>query len=227
MIARIFSRFDPCSTSLFFTNWLRIPLIFLILPSIYWFNSNRHLILLKLSLNTLHLEFKTLIGRNKSQGSTLILLRIFFFTAFNNFLGLFPYVFTGTSHLVVALSIAVPLWVSLIFFGWINNIKFIMAHLVPIGTPNILMPFIVVIETIRNIIRPLTLAVRLSANIIAGHLLLTLLGNQTSHSKSIILIIILITQITLLLLEWAVAIIQAYVFSVLSTLYSREVIHTS
>jgi len=76
-----------------------------------------------------------------------------------------------------------------------------MAHLVPIGTPNILMPFIVVIETIRNIIRPLTLAVRLSANIIAGHLLLTLLGNQTSHSKSIILIIILITQITLLLLE--------------------------
>jgi len=81
----------------------------------------------------------------------------------------------------------------------------------------------VLIETIRNIIRPGTLAVRLSANIIAGHLLLTLLGNQTSSSKHIILIIILTLQITLLMLESAVAIIQSYVFAVLSTLYSREV----
>jgi len=73
------------------------------------------------------------------------------------------------------------------------------------------------------VIRPGTLTVRLSANIIAGHLLLTLLGNQTSSSNNITLIIILAIQIILLLLEIAVALIQAYVFTVLSSLYSREV----
>jgi F-type H+-transporting ATPase subunit a len=88
------------------------------------------------------------------------------------------------------------------------------------------MPFIVVIESISNLIRPGTLAVRLSANIIAGHLLITLLGNQTAQaSSSVILMTILIIQISLLTLECAVSLIQAYVFAVLSSLYSSEVIN--
>jgi F-type H+-transporting ATPase subunit a len=93
---------------------------------------------------------------------------------------------------------------------------------VPQGTPPALISFMVIIETVRNIIRPGTLAIRLSANIIAGHLLLTLLGNQTAASRSLILSGLLITQILLLVLESAVSIIQAYVFIVLSSLYSRE-----
>lgn len=79
------------------------------------------------------------------------------------------------------------------------------------------------IETIRNIIRPGTLAVRLAANIIAGHLLLTLLGNTGPSLTIRIIYILIIRQILLLILESAVAIIQAYVFSILRTLYSREV----
>jgi F-type H+-transporting ATPase subunit a len=85
------------------------------------------------------------------------------------------------------------------------------------------MPFIVCIETIRNLIRPGTLAVRLAANIIAGHLLLTLLGNNGPSINSSLLIVLIIIQIALLTLESAVAIIQSYVFAVLRTLYSREV----
>jgi F-type H+-transporting ATPase subunit a len=81
----------------------------------------------------------------------------------------------------------------------------------------------VLIETTRNIIRPGTLAVRLAANIIAGHLLLVLLGNQGPSMSSSILSFLLITQILLLTLERAVAVIQSYVFAVLATLYSREV----
>jgi len=80
----------------------------------------------------------------------------------------------------------------------------------------------VVIETIRNMIRPGTLAVRLSANIIAGHLLLTLLGNQTALSERFVLLSLISTQIALLVLEAAVAIIQAYVFMVLTSLYLSE-----
>ena len=84
--------------------------------------------------------------------------------------------------------------------------------------------FIVCIETIRNVIRPGTLAIRLTANIIAGHLLITLLGNTGSSLRYYIIILLLIVQIMLLLLECAVAIIQSYVFTVLRTLYSREVL---
>jgi len=98
-----------------------------------------------------------------------------------------------------------------------------LAHIVPLGTPGVLMPFIVLIETVRNIIRPGTLAVRLAANMIAGHLLLVLLGSQAVGSGVVTLLIILGVQVTLLVLEGAVAVIQSYVFAVLATLYSREV----
>ena len=94
--------------------------------------------------------------------------------------------------------------------------------MVPQRTPSALIPFIVIIETIRNVIRPLTLAVRLMANIVAGHLLITLLGNQTALASNFILLSLIFTQIILLTLESAVAVIQSYVFAVLSTLYSRE-----
>lgn len=98
------------------------------------------------------------------------------------------------------------------------------AHLVPQGTPSVLIPFIVLIETISNVIRPGTLAVRLAANIIAGHLLLTLLGNTgPSITSSIILSVLIFSQILLLTLEAAVAIIQSYVFAVLRTLYTGEI----
>jgi F-type H+-transporting ATPase subunit a len=97
------------------------------------------------------------------------------------------------------------------------------AHLVPQGTPGVLMPFMVCIETISNVIRPGTLAVRLSANIIAGHLLITLMGNTGPGIASIIVGLLVVGQLCLLVLESAVSIIQGYVFSVLRTLYSREV----
>lgn len=93
----------------------------------------------------------------------------------------------------------------------------------PQGTPGVLMPFMVCIETIRNVIRPGTLAVRLSANMIAGHLLITLMGNTGPGISSIIVGLLVAGQLCLLVLESAVSIIQGYVFSVLRTLYSREV----
>lgn len=97
-----------------------------------------------------------------------------------------------------------------------------LAHSVPQGTPPALIPFIVCIETIRNIIRPGTLAIRLAANIIAGHLLITLLGNTGPSITTLMLNLLILTQILLLILESAVAIIQSYVFAILTTLYSRD-----
>jgi len=86
-----------------------------------------------------------------------------------------------------------------------------------------LIPFIVTIETISNLIRPGTLAVRLTANIHAGHLLPTLLGNNRPSIRHTLSTILITAQIFLLILEAAIAAIQSYVFAILRTVYSREV----
>ena len=224
MITNLFSVFDP-STTIFnlSLNWISTFIGLLIIPYSYWFIPNRFNILWNNILLTLHKEFKTLLGPNRENGCSFIFISLFSIILFNNFLGLFPYIFTRTSHLTLTLTLALPLWISFIIYGWLNHTQHIFAHLVPQGTPRILIPFIVCIETIRNIIRPGTLAVRLTANIIAGHLLLTLIGN-TGNSLSLILVnLLVIRQIALLILESAVSIIQSYVFAVLSTLYSSEV----
>nr|QDP18117.1 ATP synthase F0 subunit 6 [Chrotogonus sp. TAMUIC IGC OR284] len=222
-MTNLFSTFDP-STSMFnlSMNWTSSMIGLLMIPSLFWLIPSRiNIFWNKLNLN-LHNEFKTLIG-NKFNGTTFIFISIFSMMMFNNFMGLFPYVFTSTSHMVFTFSIALPLWVSFMLFGWINNTNHMLAHLVPQGTPPALMSFMVLIETISNIIRPGTLAVRLAANMIAGHLLLTLLGNTGPMISFNFLSILIFVQILLLMLESAVSLIQAYVFSILSTLYSSEV----
>nr|YP_009433957.1 ATP synthase F0 subunit 6 [Prosopocoilus confucius]ANY60160.1 ATP synthase F0 subunit 6 [Prosopocoilus confucius] len=221
MMVNLFSSFDPTTSLHLPLNWTSVILSFVLIPLSYWLIPHRTMYLWNKIISTLHQEFKTLIG--PSSGSTFIFVSLFSLILYNNFLGLFPYVFTGSSHLVMTLTLALPLWLTFMIFGWINNTVHMLAHLVPQGTPPILMPFMVCIETISNIIRPGTLAVRLAANMIAGHLLLTLLGNTGSLIPKSILIILLLTQILLLILESAVAIIQSYVFAVLSTLYSSEV----
>lgn len=84
-----------------------------------------------------------------------------------------------------------------------------LAHLVPLGTPGVLIPFIVLIETISNVIRPGTLAVRLAANMIAGHLLLVLLGNQGPSITFSLLRVLLVTQILSLTLCAVLALANA------------------
>lgn len=223
MITNLFSVFDPSTTLFNFSlNWLRTFLGLIFVPTIYWIIPSRYNYLWNQIIVKLHIEFKILINSSHN-GRTLIFIRLFSIILFNNFLGLFPYIFTRSRHIVITLSLALPLWLSFIIYGWLINTQHIFIHLVPQGTPSILISFIVCIETIRNIIRPGTLAIRLTANIIAGHLLITLLGNTGSSLANYLIILLLITQIILLILECAVAIIQSYVFTVLSTLYSREV----
>nr|UFZ13064.1 ATP synthase F0 subunit 6 [Protohermes niger] len=223
MMTNLFSVFDPSSSFNLSLNWLSTFLGLLIIPMMYWLLPTRFNLMWFNILNTLHNEFKTLLGTTGHSGSTFIFISLFSLILFNNFLGLFPYIFTSTSHLTMTLSLALPLWLSFMIYGWINHTQHMFAHLVPQGTPPILMPFMVCIETISNIIRPGTLAVRLAANMIAGHLLLTLLGNTGNSCPSNLLFILIFTQILLLMLESAVAIIQSYVFTILSTLYSSEV----
>lgn len=224
MITNLFSVFDPSTSILNISiNWTSTFLGVIIIPIVFWLVPTRIIILWNRITKTLHNEFKTLLGSTGFNGTTFIFISVFSLILFNNFMGLFPYIFTSTSHLAFTLRLSLPLWISFILYGWINHTQHIFAHLVPQGTPSVLIPFMVCIETIRNLIRPGTLAVRLAANIIAGHLLITLLGGTGTSLSYSILSLLLITQIALLMLESAVSIIQSYVFAVLRTLYSREV----
>nr|BAH59392.1 ATP synthase F0 subunit 6 [Apaturina erminea] len=224
MMNNLFSIFDPSTNLLNLSlNWISTIIGLMFIPYSFWLIPNRHFMLWKFISIKLHNEFKTLLGVNSFYGSTFIFISLFFFILFNNFLGLFPYIFTSTSHLNISLSLSLTLWLSFMIYGWINNTQHMFTHMIPQGTPTILMPFMVLIETISNIIRPGTLAVRLTANMIAGHLLLTLLSNTGNNMSYYMLIILIFSQILLLTLESAVAIIQAYVISILSTLYSSEI----
>nr|WPN89795.1 ATP synthase F0 subunit 6 [Fenusa sp. 1 GYN-2023a] len=225
MMMNLFSIFDPVSSVFNLSlNWMSTLLGLMLLPNSYWYIMPRLNILFNKLSKNIHNELKILLGENSNNsGSTLIFFSLFLIIFFNNFLGLFPYIFTSTSHLTLTLTLALPLWFSFILFGWIKNTNHMFAHLVPQNTPNVLMPFMVMIETISNMIRALTLSVRLTANMIAGHLLVTLLSSTGVKMSPYLTIIMIFTQILLLMLESAVAIIQSYVFMVLSSLYSSEV----
>nr|YP_009407009.1 ATP synthase F0 subunit 6 [Typhlatya consobrina]ASA39545.1 ATP synthase F0 subunit 6 [Typhlatya consobrina] len=223
MMSNLFSTFDP-SSGIFNLplNWTSTFLGLMFFPFTLWAMPSRWNLAWTSISSALYKEFKILLGPQNASG-TILFVSLFSLIVFNNFLGLLPYVFTSTSHLAMTLSLALPLWVSFMLFGWFNHTQHMLAHLVPMSTPGPLMPFMVLIEMISNLIRPGTLAVRLAANMIAGHLLLTLLGNTGPSLTISLLTILVISQILLLLLESAVAVIQSYVFAVLSTLYASEV----
>nr|QDI94080.1 ATP synthase F0 subunit 6 [Leucophoroptera quadrimaculata] len=222
MMTNLFSTFDPASSMNMSVNWISTSIIIMIMPSLYWLTPSRLTMLFEMLFKTLYKEYKTLLGQ-KSQGFNLMIISLFMFILMNNLMGLMPYIFTSTSHLTFTLSMALPLWMSMMIFGWANKTQKMFAHLIPGGTPPILMPFMVMIETISNLIRPGSLAVRLTANMIAGHLLMSLLGNNMVEAEMLIMPLIIIVQMTLMVFETAVSMIQAYVFSVLTTLYSSEV----
>nr|YP_010692539.1 ATP synthase F0 subunit 6 [Argopistes capensis]WBV77022.1 ATP synthase F0 subunit 6 [Argopistes capensis] len=222
MMMNLFSSFDPSTNLNLSMNWLSTLMGMILIPMTFWLIPSRMNMLWMKIINTLNMEFKILIGTN-SKTSTIMFISLLSIILFNNFMGLFPYIFTSTSHMSMTLTLALPLWLSFMIYGWFNHTTHMLAHLVPQGTPGILMPFMVCIETISNLIRPGTLAIRLSANMIAGHLLMTLLGNTGPMLSLLMLNLLIITQILLLVLETAVSIIQSYVFAVLSTLYSSEV----
>lgn len=218
MIRNLFSSFDPSSFS-WSLNWSSSIIFIILIGSQFYLKKHKIKIITQSVINMFLKEVNMIIPDNKI--FRILITSLFLFIIFNNFLGLFPYIFTSTRHITITLSISLTIWLGLIFFGWTWKNKNRFAHLVPIRTPNMLIPFIVLIETIRRLIRPITLAIRLSANIIAGHLLITLIGNQLANLN--IIYAILPTQFMLVGLEIAVSLIQAYVFSILLTLYIREV----
>lgn len=221
LINNLFSSFDPSTSLNINLNWLSALLGTLFLPVTFWRLPSRWTTLLFSASIFLHKEFQTLLNSKKPE-VTILPVRLFLLILFNNMIGLVPYIFTGTRHIVITLSLSLPLWLAVILYGFQTDTKHILAHLVPTGTPGALSPLIVIIESIRTLIRPGTLAIRLIANITAGHLLITLSRGAGPSLSAFLSLPLIICQIPLLCLELAVAVIQSFVFSALLTLYIAE-----
>nr|WNH38021.1 ATP synthase F0 subunit 6 [Lythrypnus sp. AC-2023] len=155
----------------------------------------------------------------------LILSSSMIFLIFMNMLGLLPYTFTPTTQLSINMGLAVPLWLATVLIGFRNQPTHALGHLLPEGTPIPLIPVLIIIETISLFIRPLALGVRLTANLTAGHLLMGLIATAAFTLIPSMPFVALLTNIVLALLtilELAVAVIQAYVFVLLTALYLQE-----
>ena len=186
---------------------------------------NNRLISLQYWLIRLTSKQMMTIHNHKGQTWSLMLISLIMFIGTTNLLGLLPHSFTPTTQLSINLGIAIPLWAGTVVTGFRNKTKASLAHFLPQGTPTPLIPILVIIETISLFIQPVALAVRLTANITAGHLLIHLIGGATLALISINTPTALITFIVLILLtilEFAVAIIQAYVFTLLVSLYLHD-----
>nr|ASA40535.1 ATPase synthase 6 [Crithagra rufobrunnea]URX60446.1 ATP synthase 6 [Crithagra rufobrunnea thomensis]URX60449.1 ATP synthase 6 [Crithagra rufobrunnea thomensis] len=183
-------------------------------------------------LSTLQLWFINLVTKQlmmpldkKGHKWALILTSLMVFLLLINLLGLLPYTFTPTTQLSMNLALAFPLWLATLLTGLRNQPSVSLGHLLPEGTPTPLIPALILIETTSLLIRPLALGVRLTANLTAGHLLIQLISTATMALFTTMPVVSLLTFLILFLLtilEVAVAMIQAYVFVLLLSLYLQE-----
>uniref|UniRef100_A0A9Y1G991 ATP synthase subunit a n=1 Tax=Hypsiscopus murphyi TaxID=2914867 RepID=A0A9Y1G991_9SAUR len=163
----------------------------------------------------------TITGQKWSNLLTSLLVMILL----SNTLGLLPYTYTTTSQLSMNMAIALPLWLATVITGMMKKPTTTLAHMLPEGSPTPLIPFLIMIETISLLMRPIALGVRLTANITAGHLLMTMISSATLNLINLYTTISIMTATILFLLtllEMAVACIQAYVFVLLLILYLEE-----
>ena len=195
----------------------------LLIPSGYYTVLSRAGVFIKRGLSGIRKELLTTNNTGLGRRVPLVFSSIFLFTLINNFFGLLPYVFTSTRHMCITLTIRSLVWVSLILPSIFNTPRLFLAHLVPKGTPTVLVPFMVLIELIRSFMRPFTLGVRLAANIVAGHLLLVLTSSPVYLLNFSAMRGVLLALFSLTILELAVSVIQRYVFISLGSLYVREV----
>ena len=158
---------------------------------------------------------------------------LFMFVLTANLLGLFPYFFTTTSHIIITFALAMLVIGIVIIYGFAKHGLRFLKLFVPSGVPLVLMPLVVAIEVVSFVSRPVSLSVRLFANMLAGHITLKVfagfvvsLGAMGAAGMAGA-VLPLAMAVALSALELLVAVLQAYVFAVLTCMYLNDAIHPS
>jgi F-type H+-transporting ATPase subunit a len=155
---------------------------------------------------------------------------LFLFVLFSNLIGLIPYTFTVTSQIVVTAALALLVIGIVVVYGLLHNGMGFLKLFVPSGVPMVLLPFIVPIEFISFLSRPVSLSVRLFANMLAGHITLNVMGGFVvallgAGAFMALAPLPFAFAIILTAFELLVAVLQAYVFAILTCVYLRDAIH--
>jgi F-type H+-transporting ATPase subunit a len=155
---------------------------------------------------------------------------LFAFVLVCNLMGLVPYSFTVTSHIIITASLAVLVFIIVIGYGFYKNGLGFLHLFAPSGVPGWLMPLIVAIEVISFLSRPLSLSVRLFANMLAGHMALSIIASFVAILLgaglwAILAPVPLAMTVALMALEALVAVLQAYVFAILTCIYLNDALH--
>lgn len=159
-----------------------------------------------------------------------LIINIFFFILLNNLIGLIPYSFTTTSHMAITLTLSLSIIIGVTFIGFKKHSIGFFNLFIPSGLNKgfirILIPLIFVIELISYLTRIISLSVRLTANMMSGHTLLKIIANfglQYTYFYPYVLVLIpLVILLPVIILELGVAIIQAYVFTMLTASYIKD-----
>ncbi len=154
---------------------------------------------------------------------------LFNFILFSNLLGLIPFSFTSTSHIIVTFVLAMIVFILITLIGFLRHGAHFLSYFLPEGTPVLLLPFMFVIEIISYLSRPLSLAIRLFANMMAGHTMIKIFAGFVFGLGSVTYglggILPLSMDVILMGFEVLVAFLQAYVFCVLTCLYLHDAVH--
>ncbi len=160
-----------------------------------------------------------------------LVFSLFMFVLTANMLGMIPGFFTVTSHVIVTFALALLVIGTVVVYGFMKHGTHFLGLFVPSGVPGWLLPFITVIEVISFLSRPISLALRLFANMLAGHIALKVFGGfvvalgSTGGILAILAPLPLIMAVALTALEFLVAFLQAYVFTVLTCIYLNDALH--
>ncbi|RJG46042.1 MULTISPECIES: F0F1 ATP synthase subunit A [unclassified Mesorhizobium] len=158
---------------------------------------------------------------------------LFMFVLVANLLGLFPYFFTITSHIIVTFMLALLVIGTVVVYGIMKHGFGFFKLFVPQGVPGILVPLVVLIEVISFLSRPISLSVRLFANMLAGHITLKVFAGFVASLSTLGAvgvagsILPLAMTVAITALEFLVAFLQAYVFAVLTCMYLNDALHPS
>ena len=150
---------------------------------------------------------------------------LFMFVLFCNMLGMLPYSFTVTSHIIVTFALAAVIFVGVTIIGFVNHGVGYLKLFIPSGVPVFLLPLIVIIEIISYLSRPVSLSVRLFANMMAGHTMLKVFGGFVISLGIIGGWLPLSFTVALTGLEILIAFLQAYVFAILTCIYLNDALN--